>query len=151
MAIEEAAGRCLSDALHPPTATINVWLPFLAGIETALSFCRGVMGYGDAQIINDGREIGHTFETYKGQRGACTGFFFMDLNIVVKEVRQWCEMNSSPQRPLTFSLTYNAHGEYLGEICDWLEPLHERTLCTSPCHALMQACLEAQRKLKEAA
>jgi hypothetical protein len=74
-------------------------------------------------------------------------FYINDLDAVIGMVKIWCD-RSPPEHPLTFSLTYNWRGEYLGEICDWLDPLHDSTINADPCHALLSACVEAARQMK---
>ncbi|HEX3747555.1 MAG TPA: hypothetical protein VHW09_26655 [Bryobacteraceae bacterium] len=114
--------------------------------DIALAFCRECLGWHNAtkgdwpfsELIGNGPLPG----------SECFGF--ADLNTVMDAVRAWL----TEQEDLGLLFGINRHGDYLAQVQD--ECYSPSAVVGgdiyrsegNPCRALMEACLEAARKLK---
>lgn len=111
--------------------------------ETALAFAKQCLGWQDAEAFTIGWKQ-TAVRNLSASKGAGGIFNASDLNAVIAASRVWCK-----QRRLSLEFYYlypeDAYqAAVLGKRC------HADSVSRSrdPCHAIMEACVEAQRKLE---
>lgn len=104
--------------------------------QIALEFCRECLGW----------ERAATCAPYTVEHADAPGESLMhtDLNAVLAAVRQWCDQHDCW---VQIQGDYSEAG-WLAEVCPSLLDDGESAFSTDPCHALLAACVEANRKLK---
>ena len=113
--------------------------------ETALAFAKECMGWSDAEAPRHASRRKIEIQSYAGDGKFITKRFnFTDLNVVEKAVRKWCQLNGA-----WFKLFLNVDHSLTVTV----EPIRcdaglGSSTSSIACQALMQACLEAARKLK---
>ncbi len=110
--------------------------------QTALAFARECMGWSEAEIPNGATSV---FERHGRGR-----FNPTDLNAVMAAVHTWCQAHHCQWA--VFGNSRHEKFEHLAFILpfdDYWEARCENAPDAS--HALMAACVEAARKLREAA
>lgn len=106
----------------------------------ALAFAKEVLGWEDAAIHRE----------YPSIIATENSFPFADLNAVMGTVRGWCDRNGNALLQIVYlnegngeSFAVDIHGEGMEILAD----VGNDNLC----HALLSACVEANRRMKEVA
>lgn len=121
--------------------------------QTALAFCREVMGwehptdrkYGERERDPFGKPSKAWTPYIFDYHGKNPQFHYTDLNAVMAAVRSWCDANDG-----SIELAYYGYipGEWEAQIGS---PVSTETIVhADPCQALMAACVAAARRLKDA-
>jgi hypothetical protein len=107
--------------------------------ETALAFCREVLGWKDAQRLGDFEVL-----TENGGNGPVERFAFNDLNEIMEAVYEWCAEKCDIPIEIRFSkgvsVSFWNGGGWTAVLSG--EKFNRKQLC----RALMFACLQAARK-----
>jgi hypothetical protein len=115
--------------------------------ETALAFCREVMGWNDAEIPRHASRRNIEVQSYAGDGKFITKRFnFTDLNAVMEAVRVWCK-----RRGKTLVLVIG-DGRVEFKINGGVEIIYGiESGNMALCRHSMRACVDLERKLKAAA
>lgn len=102
--------------------------------QTALDFARECLGYDTAKLHPNG-DLELSFVPPRG----FNDFRYTDLNAVMGAVCEWCDRHE-----LNIDMYYVPAPSGMWHIDVNCDPIESR----DPCHALLAACVEANRKLK---
>ena len=103
--------------------------------QTAIDFCRECLGWKDADEV-----LGFAPALYVSGNEPEEMLFFMDLSAVIRAVREWCDRTGC-----RIEMHYSPDQNGFGVLCEGVD-----TWDADPCQALLEACVEASRKLKTA-
>ena len=104
--------------------------------QTAIDFCREVFGWKEAYLGSD-FVLERPRASWLENRGE---FEFTDLNAVMSSVAEW---SRTAVKPIVCGL--DEDGFWAAAVGDASQTRHDSN---DMCHALLAACLAAQRKLK---
>lgn len=113
--------------------------------QSALEFARECLGWKDADTFTIGR-MQRVVRNLSATSGAGEIFNATDLNAVMGAAKVWCGRNQ-----LAFTVCCDESGFEVVVFSPSLEEIDEEAISSNFCHALLAACVEAARKLKEVA
>jgi hypothetical protein len=104
--------------------------------QVAVAFCRGCLGWEDV------REDGIGLYVYSHLDRPKKLFHYHDLNAVITTVRKWCDKHGA-----IAILGFGKGDECSASVEFWDVDAYGEIEYPDPCHALLAACVEAQREL----
>ncbi|AWM36986.1 hypothetical protein GobsT_51320 [Gemmata obscuriglobus] len=102
--------------------------------QTALDFARECLKWRKAEFSG----TSHTELMWFNAPGGIRFLRFGDLSAVMSAVREWCDRTGC-----RIEMHYSPDQNGFGVLCEGVD-----TWDADPCHALLEACVEASRKLK---
>lgn len=115
--------------------------------QIALEFCRECLGWEDARLISKRQWIGYNWQIDPSDPTVSGSalFDYTDLSAVMEAVSDWAfKMN-------VFVHLHIAVGRYSATVSERGATSASAAAHNNACHALLAACLEANRKLKATA